>query len=179
MVEEVGSPEDAGSAGDPETETAKVEEEAPESPLSATKRYQEQRRQARTARWEKDRHLHEVGVNISQIAGEVGITRKTVRSLLAGSSPPRNRVARPRPEGFSSPSLTAYAGYLQNRWQRGCTVASRLFREIEAKGYEGSRTLLTQALRSWRWPQRPKLPEEKRERLRRLTRRSAMRWICL
>ncbi|MCL4369471.1 MAG: helix-turn-helix domain-containing protein [Chloroflexi bacterium] len=101
-----------------------------EPAMSPTKRYLEGRREARITRWEKVRHLHGVRASISQIAREVGITRKTVRSLLASPSPPRNRVARPRPEGFSSPTLAPYAGYLQDRWQQGCTNASRLFMEI-------------------------------------------------
>ena len=151
----------------------------PEPPMSPTKRYQEERREARTARWERVRHLHEVGVSISQIGREVGITRKTVRSLLARPSPPRNRVARPRPEGLESPTLAPYVGYLQDRWQQGCTNASRLFREIEAKGYEGSRTLLTQAVQPWRGPKKPKLPKKERDRVRRMSRRTSKRWTCL
>ncbi|MCL4531921.1 MAG: ISL3 family transposase, partial [Actinobacteria bacterium] len=137
MVEEAGSPESTGGGGDPETKTVQVEETVPELPLSPTKRYQAERREARIARWEKVRHLHhEVGVSISQIGREVGITRKTVRRLLGSPSPPRNRVARPRPEGLSSPTLAPYAYYLKARWQQGCTNASRLFREIAARGYK-------------------------------------------
>lgn len=161
----------------------------PEPPPSPTKRFLEERRQARTARWEKVRHLHEVGVSISQIGREVGITRKTVRRLLASPAPPRNRVAasdglgsrsfRPRPEGLSSPTLAPYADYLRDRWQQGCTNASRLFREIEAKGYKGSRTLLTQAVRPWRGPKRPKLPKKERDKIRRMSGRTSMRWTCL
>lgn len=154
-------------------------EVSPELLPSPTKRLQQERREARTARWEQVRHQHEVGVSISQIAREVGITRKTVRSLLARPSPPRNRVARPRPEGFSSPTLAPYAGYLQDRWQQGCTNASRLFREIQARGNEGSRSLLTQAVRPWRGPKGPKLPKKERDRIGRMSRRTSMRWICL
>lgn len=151
----------------------------PEPPPSPTKRLQQERREARTDRWERVRHQHEVGVSISQIAREAGITRKTVRSLLATPSPPRNRAAHPRPEGLSSPTLAPYAGYLQDRWQQGCTNACRLFREIQAKGYEGSRTLLVQAVRPWRGPKGPKLPKKERARIQRMTRRTSMRWTCL
>ena len=84
----------------------------PEPPVSPTKQYQEERREARTARWERVRYLHEVGVGISQIGREVGITRKTVRSLLRTPSPPHNRAARRRPEGLSSPTLAPYVDYL-------------------------------------------------------------------
>jgi transposase len=174
-LEESEKPSQEGDAGH---ESAPVDV-SPEPPPSPTKRYLQGRREAGTARWERVRHLHEVGVSISQIGREVGITRKTVRSLLATRAPPRNRVARPRPEDLSSPTLAPYANYLQDRWQQGCTDASRLFREIEAKGYEGSRTLLIQAVRPWRGPKPPKLPKKERDKAQRMNRRTSMRWICL
>lgn len=118
----------------------------PDEPLSPTKRYEAQRRAARIARWEKVQQMREAGASIRQISREVGICRKTVHSLLASPEPPRNRIARPRPGGLSSPTLAPYVSYLQDRWQQGCTNVSRLFREIAAQGYPGSRSLLAQAV---------------------------------
>jgi transposase len=99
-----------------------------------------------------------------------------VRSLLATPEPPRNKVERPRPGGLRSPTLQPYVSYLQDRWQAGCTNASQLYREIVALGYQGSRSLLGQAVQAWR-PHR--LPPKEREKTKRLARRSSIRWLCL
>jgi transposase len=62
--------------------------------------------------------------------------------------------------------------YLQWRWQQGCHNASQLYRELVARGYTGSATLLRVAVAPWR-PPRP--PPGERRRLRRLR----IRWLCL
>lgn len=56
---------------------------------------------------------------------------------------------------------------------------SKLFREIQAKGYSGSRSLLAQAVQSWRGPKPRKRTKRERGRAKRLRRRSSMRWACL
>lgn len=178
-VEEAKAPKSTGTEGDPEPETAQLEEAAPERPLTPTKRYQAERRAMRTARRERVRDLHQVGMGIRQIAREVGISRKTVRSLLAAPEPPSNRVLRPRAGGLSSPNLQTYMSYLQDRWQQGCTNVSKLSREIQAIGCRGSRSLLAQAVQPWRGAKPPKLPKKERRRARQMTRRTSMRWICL
>lgn len=150
-----------------------------EKPLSPTERYQAERRAARIARWHRVRDLRRAGVSIRQIGQEVGICRRTVRSLLASPEPPSNRVLRPRPGGLCSPTLAPYVGYLQDRWQQGCSNVSRLCREIAALGYQGSRSLLAQAVGPWRGQSPPKLPKGERRRADRLTRRTSMRWTCL
>lgn len=109
----------------------------------------------------------------------MGITRRTVRTLIAAPDPPRNRIFRPRPGGLTSPTLSPYVSYLQDRWQQGCTNVSRLCREIEAMGYTGSRSLLAQAVRPWRARASPRQPKKERRRAERLRRRTSMRWTCL
>jgi transposase len=182
-VEETQSPdegpEDPGEAP-VEAEPPTVPPELPpEGPLSPTKRIQAQRRAARAARWQRVHELRDAGVSISQIAREVGITRRTVRTLISAPEPPRNRVLRPRPGGLTSPTLQPYVSYLQDRWQQGCTNVSRLCREIMAMGYTGSRSLLAQALQPWRGPRPSRQPKGERGRKKRLSRRSSVRWICL
>ncbi len=144
--------------------------------LSPTRQYQAQRRAARVARWEQVHALAEAGVGICEIARRVGICRKTVHRWLRNAEPPHTRVVHRRPGGLRSPTLQPFVPYLQDRWQGGCTNASRLYREISQQGYLGSRSLLAQAVQSWR---SPAIPEAERERTRRMTRRSSLRWICL
>jgi transposase len=179
-VEETQSPdegpEDPGEAPvEAEPQTVPLEL-PPEEPLSPTKRIQAERRAARAARWQRVQELHRAGLSIRRIGEDVGITRRTVRTLISAPSPPRNRVLRPRPGGLTSPTLQPYVSYLQDRWQQGCTNASRLCREISAMGYAGSRSLLAQAVQPWRGPRPPK---GERGQAKRLRRRSSVRWICL
>ena len=148
----------------------------PEKPLSPTKQYLAEKKAARTARWERVRTLSQAKVSISEIARQVGISRKTVRRLIRAPEPPRNRVGNHRPGGLKSPTLQPYVTYLQDRWQAGCTNVSQLHREIVERGYPGSLSLLRQALYSWR---PPRLPRKERRRAERLTRRSTLRWLCL
>jgi transposase len=145
---------------------------AEERPPSRTRQQARARRAERVARWERVRELAGHGMSIRRIAAEVGHDRKTVRRLLATSEPPRNRIEHPRPGGLTSPTLQPFVAYLQDRWQQGCQNISRLSREIAAQGYQGSRSLVAQALLPWR-PPRP--PPGQRRRLRRLS----VRWLCL
>jgi hypothetical protein len=41
--------------------------------------------------------------------------------------------------------------YLQDRWQAGCHNIAQLYPEITTQGYQGSRSLLQQALKAWRY----------------------------
>ncbi len=172
-------PQEDANTGEP-CEIRPVEEVVqPERPLSATKRYQAERREARRAKWEQVRAFRGAGTGIRQIARDMGMSRQTVRKMIATPVPPRYTPRPPRPGGLSSPTLAPYVDYLQDRWQQGCTNVAQLFREIQAKGYLGSRSLLCQAVQPWRGPKKPKLPRKERKRVRRLTKRLSMRWLCL
>lgn len=46
-------------------------------------------------------------------------------------------------------------------------------------GYQGSRSLVAQAVQAWRGPKKPKLPRKERRRAEQMSRRLSMRWICL
>jgi len=102
----------------------------------------------------------------------MGLNRRTVSRMAAEELPPQNHVIHPRPTGLSSPSLQPYVRYLQDQWQAGCINISQLYREIANQGYQGSRSLLFQALQTWRAP-RP-TPKERRR-----TRHLRIRWLCL
>jgi transposase len=141
-----------------------------ERPLRATGRFAAERRAARGARWEHARALRAEGASIQGVARALGIDRRTARGLIASPVPPRNRTLRPRPEPFASPTLAVFVPYLQDRWQAGCTNVCQLFREIVARGYRGSRTLLSRAVQPWRPPRAPATTPR---------RRLSVRWLLL
>ena len=145
-------------------------------PLSASRQYQELRREARVARWRLVRTLAGQGLSIRAIAREIGINRKTVKHLLESSEPPRPQCRQPRAGGLSSPMLLPWASYLRARWEAGCTNASQLSRELVTQGYKGSSTLVSEAVRPWRGPPRPRGTGEGRCRE---WPRQRLRWLCL
>ncbi len=100
------------------------------------------------------------------------MNRHTVRRLVAEDLPPQNHIVHPRPGGLTSGTLQPYVRYLQDRWQAGCHNGTQLYREIVLRGYQGSYSLLQQALAAWR-PPRPPKTERKR------TRQLSIRWLCL
>ncbi len=144
----------------------------PERPLSPQQEEARNRRTARIARWEEVQRRHAEGEPLRSIARAMGISRHTVRRLVAEDLPPQNYIVHPRPGGLSSPTLQPYVNYLQDRWQAGCHNAAQLYREITTRGYQGSHTLLSAAVRAWRPPRTPA-----KERTR--TRHLSVRWLCL
>ncbi|MBV9545976.1 MAG: helix-turn-helix domain-containing protein [Chloroflexi bacterium] len=138
------------------------------------------RRARRIARWDEVRQLHADGYSIHRIARELKMSRPTIRRLLATSIAPRNRPAeRPRPSGLTSPTLQPFADYLQGRWQAGCTNVAQLERELRAQGYQGSYSLLMQAIQPWRGPRAPLESGQGSRRRRRRVKQVNVRWLCL
>ena len=147
----------------------------PERPPSKERLRSEAARQRRVGRWEMVRGRHAAGESISRIAGELGMSRMTVRHLLRTPEPPPP-IVMPRPGGLRSPLLQPYVSYLQDRWQAGCTNFAQLTREIRALGYAGSGSLVSQALLPWRPPRPPRGSKPQR---RRRKRSYSVRWLCL
>ncbi|MPZ13494.1 MAG: ISL3 family transposase [Chloroflexi bacterium] len=145
--------------------------------LSAARRRQLDRAGARIARWEEVHDRRARGQGLRQIAREMHIARMTVRRLLDRPRPSLEPVPRPpRPGGLTSPKLHPYVSHLEERWQAGCTNVRQLYRELAARGYTGSYSLLEQALRPSR-PPRP--PPRDRKREREPPRQLSVRWLCL
>jgi transposase len=69
-----------------------------------------------------------------------------------------------------------YAEYLRGRWEAGCTNGAQLCREIVARGYIGTYSLLQQAIFPWR---PPRVPSPDGRIARRQRRRLSARWLCL
>ena len=95
------------------------------------------------------RELYHDGVSVSAIARQLGRDRKTVRKYLQEAPQPYQRAAR-------AWKVDAYRGWLRERWEHGVRNASRLFRELRKRGYDGGYTQVKKVVRPWR--------EEERER---------------
>jgi transposase len=88
----------------------------------------------------RERHaaIHDLlaqGQNYTQISQMLGLTRHTVRKFARAATADQV-ITGPSPR---SSRLDRFAPYLQQRWNQGCTDAARLFTEIQALGYCGSK----------------------------------------
>ena len=103
------------------------------------------RRQRRLERYEQVVALFKAGASQRAICRAVGMDRKTVRRWLR-----RGQFPERQPPHHQAPKVNVFAEYLQQRWNEGCHNASRLFREIQAKGYRGRRGMVAQLVAGWR-----------------------------
>jgi transposase len=91
--------------------------------------------------------LHRQGLNISEIARETGMDRKTIRKYIdTGVQAPRYGPRAPRPR-----IIDRFAEYVTQRIRQypGLSI-ERLLREIRASGYAGGRTALGDLVRQVR-----------------------------
>lgn len=95
--------------------------------------------------------LYGQGQSIRAIAGELGISRNTVRKYLRSDGVPKEK---PRPGRESK--LTPYLEHVQVRVAEGVTNCVVLLREIEALGYKGKYTTLKDYVAARRQPRQPK-----------------------
>jgi transposase len=92
------------------------------------------KRAARQARYTLIRERYLKGASISELARELKLNWKTVRKYAQADRCPE-RPPRPRRPRL----LTPYEPYLLQRWEEGCHNGVRLYREIAAQGFSGSR----------------------------------------
>jgi transposase len=104
-----------------------------------------ERRARRLARYEALRALHARGATCRTIALRLGISERTVqRWLQAGHFPERRRRS-------ERPGLVSrYVAYLQARWVEGCHNATRLYRELQDRGFGGSYASVAALVAPWR-----------------------------
>lgn len=95
---------------------------------------QQETRERRLARYQTIVNLHEQGTKMRTIAQRLGISRGTVQRYLKAGGFPEMSKRRKR-----SSILDTYLPYLQQRWAEGCHNGLQLYREIQQKGYCGSR----------------------------------------
>jgi transposase len=130
---------------------------AKETTLTKASQDQEARRRWRQERFEQVRRLHQAGHSIRAIAGRTNLSRKTVQKYIATDVCPHYPDRQTRPG-----KMLPWLSYLEQRWQAGCTNATKLWREIDAQGFKGSRSLVSH----WAAKQRKLLPAPARYRRR-------------
>jgi transposase len=89
--------------------------------------------------------LNREGYHKEQIAQLVGVSSRSVYRALEQQAPPP-----PRRRARSSSIVDPYLSYLAARWNQGCHNVARLYEEIVAQGYTGSRRTLELRLRPFR-----------------------------
>jgi len=95
--------------------------------------------------------LHRQGLSGAAIARRMGVDRKTVRKYIArGMEPP---AYGPRPA--KAKAIDGFLPYLRERLEAFPTLtASRLWRKLRERSFDGSYTLVNRAVRQLR-PERP------------------------
>ena len=87
--------------------------------------------------------LHHDGLSVSEIARLMDIDRKTARKYLKEAPRAYQRKAKVW-------KIDGWRAYLRERWEQGVHNASRLFLEIQKRGYEGCLTQVKKVMREWR-----------------------------
>lgn len=134
------------------------------TPLSVTARTEEARHHhqvLRQARFEAVHAAHAAGHAPTAIASACNLSRRTVDLWLKSPTlPPETRGRQ------TGSKVDAFGEYLHRRWQEGCHDQSKLWREIVAQGFDGTRSLVSRWLRARRvqptTPPPPPLPPAKR-----------------
>jgi len=129
VIKQVGRPDAPPGPGD--TPPIPIRPAPPCPTLEAEK---ERKRTARQARYALIRARYLKGASISALAREQRLNWKTVRKYAQADQCPERRPAPRRPR-----LLTSYEPYLLRRWAEGCHNGVRLYREIAAQGFSGSR----------------------------------------
>ena len=91
------------------------------------------------------RNLKSKGLSVTQIAKEVGMTRKTVRKWLLHNGTPAYKKRQPK-----ASKLEPYKSYLLERIKEGCVNAVILYDEIAEQGYKGKFTILRDFMKKHR-----------------------------
>jgi transposase len=125
---------------------AEVDTALPSATAPPVSRSQE-RRQRRLERYEQVVAMFKAGASQRAIGRAIGLGRKTVRRWLRRGQFPERKTPHRQP-----PKVNEFADYIQQRWSEGCHNASRLYREIQAKGYRGRRGMVAQFVAGWRKP---------------------------
>jgi len=102
----------------------------------------QERQGEKVARAQQVRTLYELGVGITEIARQVGVSRKTVYAYLRQGGPPERKRPRRNP---GERVIAPYETYLLQRWNEGCHNGMQLWREIQAQGYTFSRASVTRS----------------------------------
>jgi transposase len=127
----------------PDGQAGDVPARAP-APRARTGRIAERTRQRHAA-------IHQLlaeGSSVRAIAAELGLARNTVRRFARASDPGQLLVH--DGTGHRPSILDEHAPYLHQRWNEGCTDATRLWRELRARGYPGGYSRVRDYLAAFR-----------------------------
>ncbi len=138
-----------------ESSGEQIERNAEDSCLNAVERKKKISRDKRYARYEAVQALHRQGLGQRAIARELGLSRKVVRRFLTSATFPERQAGSGQRVGGPG-KLTPSLSYLRQRWACGTHNASLLFRELQERGYTGSRSLVGRLLAEWRTELLPK-----------------------
>lgn len=97
-------------------------------------------------RWADVHALTDKGVGTTAISRALNLDHKTVLRYARAASADDLLTAAPR----RGSELDAHTAYLTQRWQEGCTNASRLTDELRERGYRGSTRTVRRLLHTWR-----------------------------
>lgn len=89
--------------------------------------------------------LYHRGLSISEIARQTGHTRKTVRKYVRAKQAPGYQARPKRPS-----ILDRYKPYLRKRMAEGVFNCSKLWDEIQSRGYPGGKTILKEFVKPYR-----------------------------
>lgn len=134
---------------DPTPDTVTEPTAPPEPPQRADGRLAERAR----ARHQQVHDLHTAGKSIKAIVRELGLARETVRRYLRAEQV--DDLLTQAATGSRPSKIDPWIGYLQQRWNDGCTTITVLHREIQALGYTGGYGTLRDRLRPWQNQKRP------------------------
>ena len=107
---------------------------APAAPPPLTEREQ---------RFQEVLRLHAQGWNYSRIARQLHLNIRTIKRYVLSRELPK----RGAPMIQLVSTVTPYLAYLERRWQAGCQNKTQLWQEIQAQGYQGSRSSVYRALK--------------------------------
>ena len=114
-------------------------------PGPARRARQAARHAERERRFRQVQEAHTRGLNLRQIAQETGFSLKTVRLWVrVDALPPERRGGR------RGGKVAPYGPYLLRRLAEGCTNQRRLWQEITAQGFVGTRSLVSKWIRAQR-----------------------------
>jgi len=138
-----------------ESSGEQIERHAQDICLKAVERKKKISRDKRYARYEAVQARPRQGLGQRAIARELGLSRKVVRRFVTSAPFPERRAG--SGQHVCGPGkLSPYLSYLRERWASGTHNASLLFRELQERGYTGSRSLVGRLLADWRTELPPK-----------------------
>jgi transposase len=146
-------PEPSGTAGGaPATHDAAA---PPEEPPGAAwdRRSQRERdqsalsRERRLALYKEVLSRHSEGLEVSEIARQLGLSRDTVRKYLQSEGFPERKERNTPPR-----EIDQHAGYLRRRWEEGCHDHRQLWQELRERGYSGKPASVWRFINQWREP---------------------------